>query len=370
MSASFTSRTMDATNSAVPPTTHAIPHPDRLRLMRSMRKISAVLGETPVIDTTSSTPQLLTLPAPKRGFFFHASASLSSLGLSIQKSEPSHATHDDRPSLFLRLPDTFEPLPAPLSPSFSPTLMSPTSPEEETITRRLRCAKVSRTLGENPPPSLILPNPSVKRRRRASTLIMPESVREQQIFAATGHVSTDGEPISLRHARRPSVSIIFNTSTGGANPETPTERWPELEDSVSPVGEVHVHPLSPDTLLSPAEWLRPASRSSSPVPDAEPTTLAALGAPPTYEESYAHAPAEPARPAFPAEPPRPAFPAEPARPPFLAEPTRSYTAPAPLPHSTAPGQMQRREDGWTGEWAGAVGNMDDVVRGLRGLRAR
>ncbi|KAJ7348139.1 hypothetical protein DFH08DRAFT_1080249 [Mycena albidolilacea] len=179
---------MDAASDAVPPTTHDIPHTNRLRMMRSMRKITAVLGETPVVETTSPAPQLLapsnSNSSPKRGFFFRASSSLSSLALPFQKSESSSHTPEPRPSLVLRLPDTytFELLPSLLLPSLSPTLISPSSPPEaEPGRRRLCLAEVSRTLGETVPPELIFTaEPDVKRRRRASTLVLPESALEHQ----------------------------------------------------------------------------------------------------------------------------------------------------------------------------------------------
>ncbi|KAF7354247.1 hypothetical protein MVEN_01112600 [Mycena venus] len=338
------------------------PHTDRLRMMRSMRKITAVLGETPIVETTSPAPQLL---APsnsnsghKRGFFFHASSSLSSLALPFQKSDSSSNVPDPRPSLVLRVPDTytFEPLPAPLSPSFSPTLLSPSSPSEpEPDRRRLCLAKVSRTLGETVPPELIFTaEPDIKRRRRASTLVLPESELEHQTFALQGAMAADGEqPRSTRRpvlnggvkAIRRAMSFIMPTDVADTDAEA--------EDPTSPLGEVHVHPVvafSPDA-ASPishpeGSWLRsrpvsrattPApSRAFSPTPDAHrEVAFAGLGAPPTYEESHQHGPVHPD-----------------------SGPERSHTP------------MQRHEDDWTGEWRGAVGNMEDVVHKLRSLRVK
>ncbi|KAJ7894834.1 hypothetical protein B0H14DRAFT_3426442, partial [Mycena olivaceomarginata] len=293
---------MDPAFAAIPPTTHDIPHTDRLRMMRSMRKLTAVLGETPV----------------RGGFFFHASASLSSLALPFQKSDAPHIP-EPRPSLVLRVPDTFAPLPSPLSPGFSPTLMSPTSPLEEPDRRRQRLAKVSRTLGETVPPELIFTtNPQIKRRRRASTLVLPESMLELQTFAAAGAL-VDEDARTRRpalnggaQALRRAISFILPDPTD-AHADADTE-----DDATSPLGEVHVHPvpnLSPDTLSHPeAAWLRPTSRAFSvpaPEPDPEPV-LSFAGAPPSYEESHQHGP-------------------------------RSESRMAPQP-----GETLHRQDGWTG----------------------
>ncbi|KAJ7478402.1 hypothetical protein FB451DRAFT_1452917 [Mycena latifolia] len=353
----------------VPPTTHTIGHAERARLVRSMRKVSAVLGETPLIETTGPTPGLLAPSAAstKRGFFYHASASLSSLALPFTKSEshaPATPASDERPALFLRLPDTFTPLPSPLSPTFSPTLMSPTTPPPTVVDhegRRLRMAKVARTLGESVPPALILsaptPSAAVKRRRRASTLILPESALEQQVFA-----------LGRRGGDRASNGLARSNSFVLVRPETPPPAAGADEpdaQAMSPLGEVHMHPLapySPDALLSPAEWLRPASRASSlrsppasptigdanPLSAADTTPRLLAGAPPTYEESHAHGPF-----------------ASLVAVPSVSPPQRSQSHP----------QLGPQDDEWTGEWGvggapvGSV-DMEVVVRGLRGLRVK
>ncbi|KAJ7501161.1 hypothetical protein B0H11DRAFT_1993855 [Mycena galericulata] len=454
MSTTTTPRTRSTESSpdaefALPPTTHAMTHTDRTRLMRSIRKISAVLGETPVVDVdVTASPNLLapTLTG-KRSFFFHASASLSSLALPFHKSDSSSSSSSaspssesqrhrdadttpghDRPALFVRLPDTFDPLPAPLSPGFSPTLLSPDSPCSPSAsasapfsplspvaytpehTRRLRSAKIARTLGEQVPPALILSSPApspaagvVKRRRRASTLVIPESALEQQVFFAAAGVRGMGlaRTASLVGVR-PAVDPTL-TAEAEAQPDA------DMQTLTSPLGEVHVHPIpisismDPDTtLVAPGEWLRTsasrsgsrsASRAGSPAPgtsnlevgweaggDAShsrasspsprppspsPPSTSNLGVdseawaspPPSYAESHAHGPA-----------------------PFLpistssSSQSRTYTIPPP----NGAERTREREDAWSGEWRTAsprgetvVGmQMQDVVRGLRGLRVK
>ncbi|KAF8178406.1 hypothetical protein K438DRAFT_1978029 [Mycena galopus ATCC 62051] len=306
--------------------------------MRSMREITAVLGETPVVETTSPAPQLL---APsnsssnsghKRGFFFHASSLLSSLAFPLQKSESSSHGHapEPRPSLVLRVPDTFafEPLPSPLSQSFSPTLMSPSSPPEADPDR-LRLSRKS------------LAHPRIKRRRRASALVLPESALEHQPFALKGVLVDGEEPRSTQRpvlnggvkAIRRAMSFIMPTDVVDADAGAETS----VDDPTSPLGEAHVHPVaafSPDAIAT-----RPAPaprRAFSPAPDVHrEVAFAGFGAPPTYEESHQHSPVN----------------HDPA-------PERSHTP------------MQRQEDDWTGEWRGDVGNMNDVVHKLCGLRVK
>ncbi|KAJ6472343.1 hypothetical protein C8R47DRAFT_1295792 [Mycena vitilis] len=363
--------TMDDANTtnAVPPTTH------RVRMMRSMRKLTAVLGETPIVEMPSPAPQLL---APsKRGFFFQASASLSSLSLALpfQKSE---SAHDDRPALVLRLPETetetFAPLPHPLSPSFSPTLLSPTTPttpprEQEDRDRRRRLAKVARTLGEHVPPNLILSTPAaVRRRRRASTLIIPESALEQQVFAA---------PVEACHSRRLSVGggHVLKRAVSFIALRTDAPLGGDSPEECGSTSPLHVHPplaFSPDTLVSPSEWLRPRSQRFSrasqvefsrmsqvdPLPVVQTEAETELGAPPSYDESHLHGPI-----------PLPTV--LPVRSDSLPRARlRAQISDMPRPQSSALPEMQRNEDEWTGEWGGDAGNMDDVIQRLRTLRGR
>jgi hypothetical protein len=125
--------------------------------------------------------------------------------------------------------------------------------------------------------------------------------------------------------------------------DAPVEADAEDEQSASPLGEVHVHPVGSfsDTILTPgeSEWLRPRSRAVFSQGEKEAVGKAILlGAPPTYDESHEHGPA------------------------------RAHFEHIAMRSSSA--ELQREEDGWTGEWVGAVGNMDDVMRSLRGLKVK
>ncbi|KAJ6565801.1 hypothetical protein DFH09DRAFT_1278474 [Mycena vulgaris] len=196
----------------------------RLRLVRSMRKITAVLGETPLVETTPApthNPNQLLAPSPgKHGFFYHASASLSSLALPFHKSDavpapPATApAHDERPALFLRLPDTFEPLPPPLSPTFSPTLLSPTTPPQADARRaRTRLAKVARTLGESSPARAHRLRPHLREKAPA---------REHAAHTRPAYDSAHDPPPDTRH----SYAIPYPAPSPGAQTRRePREGW-------------------------------------------------------------------------------------------------------------------------------------------------
>ncbi|KAJ6609584.1 hypothetical protein B0H10DRAFT_2063619 [Mycena sp. CBHHK59/15] len=315
----------------MPPTTHVIPDTDRQRLVRSIRKIGSVLGETPLLEANSApahqhSSSSTNTGSRRLGPFFQSLSSLS-LSPSDASSSKSDSGHSElsltRPSLCLRVPDVFEPLPPPLSPTFSPSLASPlTPPDNDDSTRRRTMAKLTRTLGENVPPELVFSAP-VKRRRRASTLIMPESALEQMTFAAAGTLAVERDAgwrssinsggLGLKRA----LSFVSLRSVT-APPEVPAS-------SMSPTAEVHVHPMrssdEEDTPNPASEWLyatKETPNGTIPTDDL-----------PAYKDPYA------------------------------------------IPHRRAQEfALHRREGSWTGDWEGNVGNMDDVMQRLRGLRAK
>jgi hypothetical protein len=141
---------------AVPPTTSTLPHAQRMRLMRSTRKVEALLGETPLLS--------------------------GDLGSSSNAAAPSAnpAGHNLRPVLIVRLPcilpgATHSPLSATSAISFNSPVSAVSTAgvaEEEIARRRKMATKLSRTLGENIPPELMLPSTSTpaRRLRRASSM--------------------------------------------------------------------------------------------------------------------------------------------------------------------------------------------------------
>ncbi|KAJ7195217.1 hypothetical protein GGX14DRAFT_677285 [Mycena pura] len=278
-----------STTAQMPPTTHALPHDERARLMRSARKLEAVLGETPLLVDAPPSPShrngharsMSTLPAdgPPMGrlYALARSGSLRRTASATQSRPRPHplshavaAAAAPRPLLVISLPPTDAGAtaadaprsagsPSPLTPSSANIPLFPAADADadvdEDAARRRKLAKLTRTLGENVPPALVFPA-----RRRASTLGVPESIRER--------------------LRAPAPALVHA-------PESTPER---------------------------------AGRASS-------DTLA-----------------------------------------FAS--SRTHLLPRAGTTDTAAAMTHRREQGWSGEWGGAVQSMDDVVRALRGLRGK
>lgn len=189
----------------LPPTTNFLDSQQRLRLMRSTRKLGAVLGTTPYLLENDTSFALLPLGKPtskalkRQGSIFihrqpsslsvtsssastisshHTSPSASSITLpysvaqgteSVPLNPPglsttrARRTGDKVPQLYLRLntvpvSPTDDRLTSPLSPPpCTPSPPTPTTPVAPDITeiRRKRMAKLARHLGENIPADLV-----------------------------------------------------------------------------------------------------------------------------------------------------------------------------------------------------------------------
>ncbi|KAJ6518367.1 hypothetical protein DFH09DRAFT_1194489 [Mycena vulgaris] len=328
----------------MPPTTHALPHAQRLRLMRSTRKLGALLGETPLlVEPRAASPTTTFAPSHSRsastmsaqtkrsGRMFAAShavprsSSLSAAPPAVHTVPHAHsllAPPVGRPILFLRLPTAGgsatpaerTPLPSPLSPTFSIALNSPSTPPAD-ASRRRKMAKLVRTLGENVPPELVFRDDSsssspfasastVRGRRRASTLSVPESALEQHRRGAILRKDSAASLASLRRA---------------CNVGTPVRTAQE-----APLSNAHVDEpfYAPSTVPYVPQGRASYETSASAASSDRALSLASDG-------SDEHL----------------------------------------LPHPRAAG-MHRREQGWSGEWRGNVGNMEDVVRSLRGLKLK
>ncbi|KAJ7835128.1 hypothetical protein B0H14DRAFT_3461608 [Mycena olivaceomarginata] len=231
----------------MPPTTHVLPHAQRLRLMRSTRKLGALLGETPLLVDSSPAAANSFSPAHGRSASTMSTGTKSSgrLYLSAPHSpslclgeshDDSCAAHISRPRLLLHLPSSgrSSPVPtergSPLSPTFSLSLNSPVTPTFSVDTdRRRKMAKVMRTLGENVPPELVFPAsasasaPRPKARRRASTLSVPESMRERTDIALVsicalprlvGHACVCGYTALRVLAGAPPAAALTGTAGG------------------------------------------------------------------------------------------------------------------------------------------------------------
>ncbi|CAK5283561.1 unnamed protein product [Mycena citricolor] len=135
----------------------------RTHLMRSTRKLGALLGETPLIIDNSRhehTASMSSMASRRSGMIFLGTDLLalpppSPDGL---KSVESSGAKMDRPMLFLRrpLPTLLSTAPSPQSPSFPAlTPTTPLTPEPVVVDRRKKMAKLTRTLGVNPPAELV-----------------------------------------------------------------------------------------------------------------------------------------------------------------------------------------------------------------------
>ncbi|KAJ7450202.1 hypothetical protein FB451DRAFT_1374823 [Mycena latifolia] len=241
---------------------NAIPHSQRLRLIRSIRKLGDLLTESALLVEPASPSPASPISPLRRNF------------LSLRLSAPNAAR--DATS-------------TPLSATFS-TLNSPATPVIDVAALNERkLAKVAQTLGENVPPELVLaPSaPTHTRRKRASTVSVPE-------------------PRTVIARRRPAPVHAHTPSRALKHAASSTSLRPEWE------GE----PFSGPSLI-PVPSYSPSLASTSSLE---------LDTPPTAPTSRARAGKGPS--------------------------------------------MHRKEAGWSGEWSGSVRNMDDVVRGLRGLRLK
>ncbi|KAF7375761.1 hypothetical protein MSAN_00465700 [Mycena sanguinolenta] len=161
-------------------TTHNLHHGDRARLIRSTRKIGAVVGETPHV----ADPSLPEKPKPLR-----------------ERLAPVLAPPDSRPVLYLRVPDSPPPesIRSVASPTASPTLTvklnlrhNAAMRDSETVRRR-RIAKLRRTLGEHVPTALVFPpentNSSRYRRLTSRTVATPKSRPDSRRQSRASHIS-------------------------------------------------------------------------------------------------------------------------------------------------------------------------------------
>ncbi|KAF7296924.1 hypothetical protein MIND_00924200 [Mycena indigotica] len=258
-------------------TTLTIPLPpsQRLRFIRSMKKLGDLLTET------QST---LALPDPLHNGPRHGRSASVSL---------SPGSSSSRTFFSLRTPTLRSP--GPLSATFPPNAYSPASATPITPTtidpealKEHNLAKASSMLGENVPPELVMHKGSKgKGRKRSSTVSVPEFSTPSQ---------TQTLPRKPRHSPRPSLKHAVSSS------------------SLAPSSSSD-EPFSYDTLVAAAD----------------------LDIPPV---------------------------------PVLFAPTQSSGS---MTAGKRDRSMYRKEACWSGEWSGSVNGhirtMEDVVRGLRELRA-
>ncbi|KAJ7728154.1 hypothetical protein DFH07DRAFT_1066441 [Mycena maculata] len=188
-----------------------VPHSQRLRLIRSMRKLGDLLTETSMLVGPASPPP--PLPSHSRG---------SSMTWSQLVQSDLATPTAPRSFLSLRLPKSSGERSAatsPLSASFSVSLNSPLTPVvDPQVLQERSIAKVTQTLGENVPPELILPPSARKGRKRSSTVSVPEYTREKRLPIAPA-----ATVVERRHHARGGLRTLkhaaSSTSLRGSAPE-------------------------------------------------------------------------------------------------------------------------------------------------------
>ncbi|KAJ7762981.1 hypothetical protein B0H16DRAFT_1805810 [Mycena metata] len=255
-----------------PPTTHSVPKPQRLRLMRSTRKLTAILGTTPfLVDRLESMP-LSPSPSPLEPANSAAIPSIISVLSGEDRAErdsvalmpaPSStsSSHPHRPTLLLRIntaranatrrqsnshshsqawgrPASIAlPLPSPLSP-ISPSWADSENGTGAAAARRKKMARLTRTLGENVPPELVFPSgaPSAS---TASALPRPRTPRtpctpRSSISSVATATAAEEKPYPLDLAEESEDSlpspVLFKSATdlGAGRHSTSSsasERW-------------------------------------------------------------------------------------------------------------------------------------------------
>ncbi|KAJ7215534.1 hypothetical protein GGX14DRAFT_696491 [Mycena pura] len=233
---------MEATHQqSMPRTTHALQHNQRTRLVRSTRKVGAILGETPLfVDRDPTSPRISMLCAAKtessrRSAYIYAPKRIASVpedcpddrnrdryGDRDLSAEPAH--QHPRPVLAVRVtgpssgPSTYDDLDSPPA-SASTTLtfsLVPPAPKSapspaSTAAAARKMARVVRTLGKGVPPDLVFPPPPspspsrrvsrtrpVLRRRRTASADALESASESDSANANSAFSQPAGGVRLQ----------------------------------------------------------------------------------------------------------------------------------------------------------------------------
>ncbi|KAJ7635388.1 hypothetical protein FB45DRAFT_865908 [Roridomyces roridus] len=370
-------------------TSHALPEAHRTKLIRSTRKLGALLGETPhLVDQEplrghSPASSISSTSSRRSGRIFDPAPRSSSLGVAYSNdstsrpkaAEPATTT---RPLLYLQLASSNRPVsvapPTPMTPGFSP-LTPDFEPEAD---RRKKMAKLARTLGHPVPAELVLPAPPPRKQRRIvksevyndyipspvvvpAVLAMLDPVPSVPRGGRSASVDVPRSPaFSLYSLQSPSDSLASPTREAarmirGSPRSTRSDEWPS-----SPKKSPH----SPH-YIKRSQLLQQQQRAVSPwefetEEPARPSTTSRSGVDTRFlSRTFIFAPP---RPAYAASSTRSRSPFGRQSPELDGEDYAHYHASAAQVEST-----HRQEKDWSGEWSGATG-MDDVVKSLRELR--
>jgi hypothetical protein len=353
---------------ALPPTTHALPHTHRTHLINSTRKLGAILGETPLLlepvghhSRSSSISSISSInstesTASKRSgrIFADAQPRSSSLApadpalVSEATTKNSVATHAPRPVLLLRLasPRPIS-LVSPVSPAFPISPMTPTF----VVDRRKKMAKLTRTLGTNVPPELVFSAAPKSKAEAAipSPVVVPALLSSlspaHEPRRRMSNVSIASSTLASPTREAAHSSHAYYTANSGSD-----DGWVDFGPSSYPPSprSPHYMKTSPTWNASFSDDTYVPARSSSPPPRPSTTTRS------TDDMRYLSRHFEYSVPSR-SNSPRPSSRA-------------SSRSPSPDNHDESAGTY-RKEQGWSGEWSGAQG-MEDVVKSLRGLRIK
>ncbi|KAJ7207336.1 hypothetical protein B0H12DRAFT_1274356 [Mycena haematopus] len=399
----------------LPVTTHLLRPDQRVRLMRSTRKMEHLLGETPLFVDTGS-PITSTFPGPqsrRSAYIYVAPTRSSSLGVHPppDDEEAPHASTSHvpaRPLLAVRVRTPSDTVDPPIASPVVPPFAHPQSPADKQRRQRTRkMARIFRTLGENVPAELVFPvvDSFSTRPRRTSTLSKRRSMRLIRTSSAT-----------RARARRDSLSLANDeTETGAMSGEAALESIDSDSESASVYSTMSggdwdtrvatqplampATPTSDPRVYAPSDVRTPAPSGPRARPSRAPAPAASK--PRAYTSTLPRGPAStlPRRPASSQySPSQPGAPSPPEiRTPGPSAPLASPAAEPPAPPSPKvfgsifdthppvsfpPGAgtlgydrgTHRKEKGWSGEWVSMgssdVQNMNEVASRLRGLRLR
>ncbi|KAJ7148342.1 hypothetical protein C8R46DRAFT_1359361 [Mycena filopes] len=226
-------------------TSGMLPQSQRLRLLRSIRKLG---------DLMTESSNLIDTPPPKHSR--SASVSSPTLPPTSPVENVSEPTPSSRNFFSLRLAKTPAVVSSPLSPTFNLALISPATPvvDPETLKER-KLAKVSQTLGHDVPPELVFPPAPRKGRNRSSTVSVPEYSAAQKATTLAGGAAVARR---RRHARDASRTVRHAASSASLHadafdpalepfsyaslvPVTAISSEPQLENPTTPLGAAGMH---------------------------------------------------------------------------------------------------------------------------------
>ncbi|KAF7300141.1 hypothetical protein MKEN_01337600 [Mycena kentingensis (nom. inval.)] len=382
---------------------HSLPSNQRANLIRTTRKLGAILGETPLVvehqddhdeqhGQHGHSASVSSVDSKRSGRFFAPppprGASLTAAGSPVPSAEV--AIDPSRPLLFLRLPNgqgtsprprpastlSTMSIPSPRSPSFSHTPPSPLSPAPRAADRRKKLAKLVRTLGTNVPPELVFaprsqsfPSPVVTTSILGSLSPSHERERERR---RSNRYSADSLASATREAVTSSSSYMhtYAPSHSQSSPPLPPSSpalstgsdagsWIDISSPAfsSPPPTTPPHAHAHYIKVSSRGWNASADDVNASAPYDDFHASASTTSRGTHDARFLSKHIEFRGPSLDGD----------GTSDGIGE-GEGYAYASEGQQAQQP-STYRREQGWSGEWSGA-GGMEDVVSRLRGLRVK